>query len=274
MKIGLITVAVLASSCIWGEAVAQAGTVTSTYGFAVDWTNYSHPWAARKVASCPDVGKLYVLNYDQSLYYSNDYGNTFTYKDTPSYASDIACVEDESEGQFLVALNRDGDIYAWDIDHYAAPAWSYEGTASEAVRIGGSWGLWALNIDGSIWANPYLGADGFWVYQTTSTAATAVTGESYLSHMSFTLHADGTMWFATSSSYDWHPIPTGATSEGDIGGSAIELSSGFNGNYGYMLYALDDTFHLWHGSIHETACDDGIDNDDNDLTDAKDPACR
>ncbi len=258
-----------------GEAVGrtqQADTISSQDGFSVDWEMVGYPWAARKIAACGD-GRLYALNDDKTLWFNKNGGadDGWSYETTPWAADSIAC-----DGNDLSVLNDDKTLWHWSNAFTGLwSGWAYTRTLPQTDQLGSGvpGQLYALNFDKNIYTSAsgdyWIDHSGeSWTWRNYAWDAIRVTGASYSRYArSFALNQNGSLWYndhllSDSSPAFWHPFPQSTF-------NAVEIAADST----TVLYALDDTYHLWRGTVWETDCFDGIDNDNDGYVDSGDMAC-
>jgi hypothetical protein len=230
-------------------SLARAEIVSSSVGLRVNWERVGYPASAAKIAAC-SANRIFALNTDKTLWVSNAGGadGTWQYMDTPSLADSIGC-----DGNVLIAMNYDKTVYREVLNssggHYG---WIYIGYAPGANTIGGGLGVvTALNFDHNVYTSrgndstTFPGQDGSWAWRDTASIATRIAGSFTPDGAGriFALNSDNSMWFSDQSG-SWNSFPVGTPS----GTNPVEISAANK----TMIFALDDTKHLWSATIGDT----------------------
>ena len=226
---------------------------------------------------------LFLTSY--ALWFSNDSAQSWTQQTTAGKGPELACDHaqlatlDSAKQLWVASLQANGVIGSWT----AAP------TTVKVDRIqGGDGSIYGVktvasgkdvyvasgrSVNGAIsWGSPIANIGGTQVTGTgavtTGTDNRAVGNSLAWSRRAFTLEANGTI-SSNATLLAGQNLWAGM----NVGNERYTTITAAAPNLLYAIQILSGVPHFNRIRIDETSCSDGIDNDNNGLTDAEDPAC-
>jgi hypothetical protein len=243
------------------EVVKAAEEALIVNGQSVYWSYVGNPWAANRIAACPNSNTIYALNDNYTLYKGNGTDSGWTYRGYPSAARDIACTGDT----WLWALNQDKKFY-YNTRSGENGHWVFEGTAGYAEHFGTGNMIAALNYDDRVYS--YDNATKVWTLRATFPGATEASSARIGSsgNLRWFVVKGGNVHFTTGASTALTAFPV------TVGG-VIKAVRDVSAPKSDVVWALTEERKLYKATFREVNCTDGVDNDSDGYADGMDDNC-